>query len=104
MPSSRRNSLGRNHNKLGRFTPTRRASRKSGSQTRKALSPNAATVGTKAQVFHGTAKHTAGGLTQSDLVKNKRGHIVSRKQQAAGKKAIIRLRNSGKMAEPFKAK
>jgi hypothetical protein len=48
-------------------------------------------VGTKAQVFHGTATRTAGGLTKGDLVMNKRGHIVSKKQQAAGKKAFKRL-------------
>ena len=57
------------------------------------------TVGTKAQVYHGTAKHTAGGLTKSDLVMNKRGRIVSRKQMAAGKKALKRLHAAG-----FKAK
>lgn len=51
----------------------------------------AMTVGSKAQVFHGSAKHTAGGLTRKDLVQNKRGRIVSRKQMAAGKKAFGRL-------------
>jgi hypothetical protein len=56
-------------------------------------------VGTKAQVFHGTAKHTSGGLTKSDLMKTKKGRIVSRKKHAAGKKAIGRLRKAG-----FKAK
>ena len=35
------------------------------------------TVGSKAQVFHGTAHHTVGGLTRKDLMKNKRGKIVS---------------------------
>jgi hypothetical protein len=53
------------------------------------------TVGTKAQVLHGTAKRTAGGLTKNDLVLNKRGKIVSRKQQAAGKKAYSRLVKAG---------
>lgn len=52
-------------------------------------------VGSKAQVFHGTAHHTAGGLTRKDLVQNKRGRIVSRKQMAAGKKAFTRLRKAG---------
>ena len=52
-------------------------------------------VGTKAMVFHGTAKHTAGGLTRKDLVRNKRGRIVSRKQAAAGKKAFTRLAKAG---------
>jgi hypothetical protein len=53
------------------------------------------TVGSKAQVFHGTAKHTKGGLTRKDLVKNKRGKIVSRKQAEAGKKAYSRLVAAG---------
>ncbi len=52
-------------------------------------------VGSKAQVFHGTAHHTKGGLTRKDLVRNKRGKIVSRKQAAAGKKAFSRLRKLG---------
>jgi hypothetical protein len=47
-------------------------------------------VGSKAQVFHGTAKHTAGGLTKKDLMKH-HGRIISRKKHAAGKKAIKHL-------------
>jgi hypothetical protein len=53
------------------------------------------TIGSKAQVFHGTAHHTSGGLTRKDLLKNKRGKIVSRKQAAAGKKAYTRLVKAG---------
>ena len=53
------------------------------------------TNGSKAQVFHGTAHHTVGGLTRKDLIKNKRGKIVSRKQAAAGKKAYSRLVKAG---------
>jgi hypothetical protein len=52
-------------------------------------------VGSKAQVYHGTAHHTKGGLTRKDLLRNKRGKIVSRKQAAAGKKAFSRLRKLG---------
>ena len=48
------------------------------------------TTGSKAEVFHGTAKHTSGGLKKKDLMKHK-GRIVSRKKHAAGKKAIQRL-------------
>ena len=47
-------------------------------------------VGSKAEVFHGTAKHTSGGLHKKHLMKHK-GRIVSRKQHSAGKKAIKRL-------------
>ena len=57
------------------------------------------TVGTKAQVFHGSAKHTSGGLTRKDLMKTKKGRIVSRRKHAAGKKALKRLVKAG-----FKAK
>lgn len=56
-------------------------------------------VGTKAQVYHGTAKHTSGGLTRKNLMKTKKGRIVSRKKHAAGKKALKRLVKAG-----FKAK
>ena len=55
-------------------------------------------VGTKAQVYHGTAKHTSGGLTKKDLVKNKHGGIVSRRKQKAGRKAIKTLRKLGYIA------
>jgi hypothetical protein len=44
------------------------------------------TVGSKAQVFHGTAKHTSGGLTKKDLVQNKHGRIVSAKKHATAKR------------------
>lgn len=37
-------------------------------------------VGTKRQVYNGTAKQTAGGLTLSELMKNKHGKIVSKKK------------------------
>jgi hypothetical protein len=53
------------------------------------------TFGSKAQVYHGTCKKTAGGLKKSDLMMTKKGRIVSRKQHAAGKKAIKRLFSLG---------
>lgn len=48
------------------------------------------TVGSKRQVWNGTAKHTSGGLKKSDLMMNKRDRIVSKKQHAAGKRAFAR--------------
>ena len=51
-------------------------------------------VGSKAQVWHGSAKHTSGGLTRKDLMKHK-GRIVSRKKHALGKKAFKNLVKSG---------
>jgi hypothetical protein len=56
-------------------------------------------VGSKAQVFHGTAKHTSGGLTKKDLVKNKHDRIVSRKKMMAGKKALKYLTRKGYKAK-----
>jgi hypothetical protein len=47
-------------------------------------------TGSKAEVYHGTAKHTSGGLYKKDLMKHK-GRIVSRRKHAAGLKAIKRL-------------
>ena len=43
-------------------------------------------VGTKAQVFHGTADRTAGGLVKSELFQDKGdGRIKSKAQSKAGK-------------------
>ena len=53
------------------------------------------TVGSRVQVYHGTAMKTSGGLTKKDLFMNKRGRIVSRKASAAGKKAFARLEKLG---------
>jgi hypothetical protein len=63
-------------------------------QTRKVSS-----VGSKAQVWHGTAAHTSGGLTRKDLMKTKKGRIVSKKKHSIGMRRIKTLRKLG-----FKAK
>ena len=55
-------------------------------------------VGSKAQVWHGSARHTSGGLTKKDLMKHK-GRIVSKKKHALGKKAIRRLAKAGYKAK-----
>jgi hypothetical protein len=55
-------------------------------------------VGSKAEVFHGTARHTSGNLYKKDLMKHK-GRIISRKKHAAGKKAIKHLRSLGYIAK-----
>jgi len=44
------------------------------------------TTGSRAQVMHGTADKTAGGLTKGDLKYNKAGRIVSRKKSMKAKK------------------
>merc|ERR1712093_896271 len=46
----------------------------------------------KSVVFRGTKAKTIGGLKKTDLVKNKSGKIVSRKQSANGKKAFKNIK------------
>ena len=43
-------------------------------------------VGSRAQVVHGTAYKTSGGLKKSDLLQNKNGRIVSKKKHSTAKK------------------
>jgi hypothetical protein len=43
-------------------------------------------IGTRAQVWHGTAYKTTGGLTKSNILQNKNGRIVSRSKHASAKK------------------
>jgi len=42
--------------------------------------------GTRAEVYHGKAKHTSGGLHKKDLVHNKSGKIVSKNASMAARK------------------
>tara|TARA_Y100000992_G_scaffold226209_1_gene157818 strand:+ start:284 stop:583 length:300 start_codon:yes stop_codon:yes gene_type:complete len=44
------------------------------------------TFGSRAEVFHGNAKKTTGGLMKKDLMKNKHGEIVSKKKHLTAKK------------------
>lgn len=44
------------------------------------------TVGRKGQVFRGTCIRTSGGLKREDLIRNKRGVIVSKRKSELGKK------------------
>ena len=46
----------------------------------------------KMVVFRGTKSKTTSGLKKSDLMKNKNGKIVSRKQSANGKKAYTHIK------------
>ena len=43
-------------------------------------------IGTRAQVWHGTAYKTTGGLTKNDLMKNKSGRIVSKAKHNTAKR------------------
>jgi len=42
--------------------------------------------GSRAQVVHGTAYKTSGGLTKNNLLQNKNGRIVSKKKHLTAKK------------------
>ena len=44
------------------------------------------TFGSRAEVWHGNAKKTTGGLSKNDLMKNKHGEIVSKKKHHTAKK------------------
>jgi hypothetical protein len=43
-------------------------------------------IGSRAQVYHGTAYKTAGNLTKSHILMNKHGRIVSAKKHNTAKK------------------
>jgi len=43
-------------------------------------------IGSRAQVWHGNADHTSGGLKKKDLVMNKHGRIVSKAKSSTAKK------------------
>ena len=43
-------------------------------------------IGTRAQVWHGTAFKTSGGLTKTHIMQNKNGRIVSRSKHSQAKK------------------
>ena len=61
---------------------SKRSSRKSLGGAKSKKKP---TVGSRAQVWHGNAKHTSGGLTKDDLMM-KKGRIVSRRASKSAKK------------------
>ena len=58
-------------------------------------------IGTRAQVWHGTACKTSGGLTKKNLFMNKNGRIVSRKKHLTAKKEK-RLEKHGYFAKKGK--
>jgi hypothetical protein len=43
-------------------------------------------VGSRAEVYHGTAKKTSGGLMKEHLIKNNSGRIVSKRKSELAKK------------------
>jgi|TARA_B100001142_G_scaffold302090_1_gene328338 hypothetical protein len=61
------------------------------------------TFGSRAEVFHGTAMKTTGGLMKKNLEQDKYGKIISK---AASKAALARMKDEGKkaMVKVFKPK
>ena len=61
------------------------------------------TFGSRAEVFHGTAMKTTGGLMKTDLIQDKYGRIISK---AARKAALDRMKEEGKqhLVKVFKPK
>merc|ERR1711862_1017146 len=59
---------------------------------KKAVSKIARSARAKLVVFNGTKEKTVSGLKKADLIKNKNGRIVSKKQLAAGKKAYSNIK------------
>jgi len=55
-------------------------------------------IGSRVQVYHGTAYKTSGGLTKNDLMRNERGRIVSKKKHTTAKKEK-RLEKAGFFTE-----
>ena len=57
------------------------------------------TFGSRAEVFHGSALKTTGGLEKTDLAQDKYGKIVSK---AARKAALARMKDEGKKHFSFR--
>lgn len=53
------------------------------------------TIGSRAEVFHGNADHTSGGLRKKDLIQGEDGRI---KSKAASCAALIRMKREGNKA------
>ena len=58
-------------------------------------------IGSRDEVFHGKVEKTSGGLRKKDLMKNKRGEIVSKKKHLTAKKEK-RLEKHGYFAKKGK--
>lgn len=56
------------------------------------------TYGTRSEVWAGTKRKTRGGLTKGDLMKNKHGKIVSKKQHAKGQALYAKFCKGGTTA------
>ncbi len=58
----------------------------------------------KMMVWSGEKKKTSSGLTKKDLMLNKHGKVVSKKQYKKGQELYKMMKKEGRLAEPFKKK
>ena len=58
----------------------------------------------KRQVWEGEKKKTSSGLTKKDLMLNKDGKVVSKKQHKKGKELYKMMKREGRLGDPFKKK
>ena len=58
----------------------------------------------KREVWEGKRSKTASGLKRKDLMKNKDGKVVSKKQHKRGKELYRMMKKEGRLAEPFQKK
>ena len=58
----------------------------------------------KREVWEGKRSKTASGLKRKDLMKNKDGKIVSKKQHKRGQELYRMMKKEGRLAEPFQKK
>jgi hypothetical protein len=58
----------------------------------------------KELVWNGEKKKTSSGLTKKDLMVNKNGKVVSKKQHKKGQELYKMMKKEGRLAEPFQKK
>ena len=58
----------------------------------------------KEAVWSGEKKKTKSGLTKKDLMLNKHGKVVSKKQYKKGQELYKMMKKEGRLAEPFQKK
>ena len=58
----------------------------------------------KREVWEGKRARTSSGLRKGDLMKNKDGKIVSKKQHKRGQELYRMMKKEGRLADPFKSK
>jgi hypothetical protein len=58
----------------------------------------------KREVWEGKRQKTSSGLSKGDLIKNKAGKVVSKKQYKKGQELYKKMKREGRLATPFRSK